>query len=501
MAVEKTKNTRKKSAPNEASESTKKGIKKSSEIKVLKKKIDFSNWLELFGNGIQADKLAEAIPHLSIEFQNLSSELIKAISDSSIKPTSKFKIEKIPSAFLKVLAGKTINPFYLIVLLCSPVTELELKKQIIIKLSSHSLSQEDFEYFLNRVTSIKDQLNKQFIWNEFLSNDVLLKESWQPHQLRWLEWGFSQELRITRPQEVFIAFRSAAEQFKDIETPHRNRIYRKLLETDILAFIVFMLHISTDTSNLKFTEQIIGKKNVDVLLVYLENRQFLAGPWLEIFEQQFIAPTLRDTLDRVMNFEELLPFLLKASQMSHLVAPDTLSRAVNRSFKRDDLLSNLLRDVRVDQLTYQVEILAEENSQLLNELNSERTRIQENEKRIRDFEVAINGYESRLRSQMMSENLGSDAMAQSAKVEVIKSLVDGLDYLLHGSEGFAIERALQKIGITKLGDPGSIFTWDPELCESLTGVAIEKGFVIRSGYTWLNGDKKVVIRRVLLKLA
>lgn len=501
MAVEKTRNTQKKSAPSKANESTKRGTVKSPETKVLKKKIDFLNWLELFGTGIQPDKLAEAIPHLSSEFQNLSSELISAISDTSIKPTSKFKIEKLSSAFLKILASKTINPFYLIALLCSPVTESELKKQIIIKMRSYSLSQEDFEYFLIRLTSIKDQQRKQIIWNEFLTNDILLIESWQPHQLRLLEWGFSQGLRITRPQEVLIAFRSAAEQFKDIDTPHRNRIYRKLLETDILAFVAFLLHISADTSNLKFIEQVIGKKNVDVLLVYLENRQSLAGPWLEIFEQQFIAPTLKDTLDRIMNFEDLLPFLLQESQMSHLVAPDTLSRAVNRSFKRDDLLSNLLRDVRVDQLTNQVEILAEENSHLLDELNSERSRIQESEKRIRDFEVAINGYESRLRSQMKSENLGTDAMSQSAKVEVIKSLVDGLDHLLHGSEGFAIERALQKIGITKLGDPGSIFTWDPELCETLTGVAIDKGLVVRSGYTWLNGDKKVVIRRVLLKLA
>jgi len=501
MPAEKTKTTRKKSAPRKANESTKKATAKSLETKVLPKKIDFSNWLELFGTGIQPDKLTEAIPHLSSEFQNLSSELISAISDTNIKPTSKFKIEKLSSAFLKVLAGKTINPFYLITLLCSPITEPELKKQIIINLSNHSLSKEDFEYFLNRVTNIKDQQSKQIIWNEFLSNDVLLTESWKPHQLRLLDWGFSQGLRISRPQEVLIAFRSAAEQFKDLDTPHRNRIYRKLLETDILTFLVFLLHISADTSNLKFTEQIIGKRNVDVLLVYLENRQSLAGPWLEIFEQQFVAPTLKDTLDRIMNFEELLPFLLKESQISHLVASDTLSRAVNRSFKRDDLLSNLLRDVRVDQLTNKVEILDEENSQLLAELNSERSRIQENEKRIRDFEVAINGYETRLRSQMKSENIGTDAMSQSAKVEVIKSLVEGLDHLLHGSDGFAIERALQKIGITKLGDPGSIFTWDSELSETLTGVAIDKGLVVRSGYTWLNGDKKVVIRRVLLKLA
>ena len=102
---------------------------------------------------------------------------------------------------------------------------------------------------------------------------------------------------------------------------------------------------------------------------------------------------------------------------------------------------------------------------------------------------------------MKSENLGSDAMSQTAKVEVIKSLVEGLDHLLQNSEGFMLERALQKIGILRLGDPGSTFTWDSELCETLTGVSMENGIVVRSGYTWLHGDKKIVIRRVLLKLA
>lgn len=497
MSVEETKKVRKRNVPRKAAEST----KKIGDKKVPQKKIDFIYWLDQFNTGIQIDKLSDGITHLNSEYRNIAIELVQAISETNIKPNSKFRIEKLSNEFLNVLVNKGTNPFYLIALLCSSVTDLELKRKILTKLKSHSFTEEYFEYFINRMTAIKDVQNRLLIWNELLSSEVLTEEGWQPFQLRMLDWGLSQKIQITKPQELFIAFRSAAQQFKNMDTTYQNRFYKKLLELDILTFIAFVLHISAELPDLKLIKQILDQKKRDFLLVYFQNRQLLVGSWLDLFEQKIVKPILIDTLDRVMNFEDLLPFLMKQSQLSHLVETDTLSRAVSRSFMRDDLLSDLLRDVRVDKLSSQIEILSKENLQLSVELNNEKYRTNENEKRIRDFETAINSYEISLRSQMKSENLGTEAMSQSAKVEVIKALVDGVDHLLHDSEGFVIERALQKMGIMKLGDPGSIFTWDSELCETLTGESIDQGLVVRSGYTWLNGDKKVVIRRVLLKLS
>jgi hypothetical protein len=201
-----------------------------------------------------------------------------------------------------------------------------------------------------------------------------------------------------------------------------------------------------------------------------------------------------------MRFEDLLPFVLKQSYFSHLIPADTLSRAVTRSFKRDDEYSKLLGDIRVDQLNGKLEDLVGENTQISIELASEESLNKEQEKRIRDFEAAVGNYEASLRSHMKTENLGSDAMSQNAKADLLKTLVESLDHLLQGADGFQLERALQKIGVMRLGEPGSDFAWDSEVCETLTGAAMENGIVVRSGYTWLNAEKKVVIRRVLLKL-
>ena len=501
MSEETPKGETKASKSPKATVPVKKGVAKQPQKKANQQKFDFLNWIEMFASGVNLEKLKETIPQLNNDYQNLASELVMAGSDTKSKPTSKFKIEKLPIASVRAVRTRVKSPFYLIAMLCNSSIELELKKQIIVDLGKLKLSEEDIDYLLNKLIAIKDFNHQQIIWNEFLSNGVLLEGYWLDHQWKFLDCGFTHGLKIVNPIDTLIGLRKASDQFRNLDTPKRNKIYRKLLETDILTFIAFLLHISSENFTIKFIEQIIGKKNVVVLLTYLEYRQAFLGPWLDNFEQQFISPMLKSTLDALMRFEDLLPFILKQNYFLDLIPSDTLPRAVGRSYKREDELSKLLSDIRVEQLSNKVENLSVENSQISRQLEGELSRNQENEKRIKDFEAAIDNYETRLRSQMKSENLGSDAMSQTAKVEVIKSLVEGLDHLLQNSEGFMLERALQKIGILRLGDPGSTFTWDSELCETLTGVSMENGIVVRSGYTWLHGDKKIVIRRVLLKLA
>ena len=480
--------------------STKKGAPSQSKSKISQQKFDFLKWLDMYSSGIAIEKLKLSVPELHTEFQNLATELLLARVDTGDKPTNKFKIEKLPNDFVKVLRTKVSNRFYLISLLCNSCTELEVKRLLVGDLAQKAFSKDDLEFLFYRLETIKDLTTKKIVWNEFLSSGILQQESWQQHQLRFLDWGLSRGLQVINPIETLIGLRTASQQFSSLETPQRNKTYRKLLELDILTFIVFLLHISSESFSLKFVEQIIGKKNVGVLLVYFENRQLLVGPWIENFERQFISPILKTTLDQVMCFEDLLPFVVKLTQFSHLVPVDTLPRAVSRSLKREDEYSTLLSDSRVALLTDKLETLSHEKSEILGELTCEKARNLEQEKRIKDFESAIENYENRLRSQMKSDNLGSEAMSQHIKADLLKTLVESLDHLFMGSDGFLLERALQKIGISRLGSPGSEFTWDSELCETLTGEAMENGIVVRSGYTWLNVDKKIVIRRVLLKL-
>ena len=499
MGVEKLEVAAKGDKTSKSAKKVKKNPVKRAAPKDVQQKLDFSKWLEMFATGVQADKLQPAVLKVSSEFQNLASELMLATSNAESKPTSKLKLEKLPSEFLKTLRGKITNPYYAIALLCHSATDLELKKVLITDLNKFAPTNDDVEYLLNKMNAIKDSHIQEVIWNEFLSSGILTSDGWSGYQLKILDWGFSHSFSLNNPIATLIGFRAASDQFKSLETPQRNRTYRKLLELDVFIFIVFILHIARESISEKFIEQIIAKKNNDVLLVFLENRHSLTGPWLENFEKEFISPLLKTSLDAVMRFEDLLPFLMRQSLFSHLLPAETLTRAVARSFKRNDEFSELLSDTRVALLENNVKVLSDENSKILVELAAEKTRSQEQERKIREFETAIENYESRLRSQMHSENLGSDAMSQNSKIEVLKSIVEGIDHLLQGSDGFQLERALQKVGVTRLGEPGADFSWDSEVCETLTGESMASGIVVRSGYTWFNAGKKLVIRRVLLK--
>jgi hypothetical protein len=116
-----------------------------------------------------------------------------------------------------------------------------------------------------------------------------------------------------------------------------------------------------------------------------------------------------------------------------------------------------------------------------------------------ELQRVLAGYEERLRTQMQSENVGGEAVRASARAELLSSLVDFLDPLAQGDGGLALEKALQKFGLQRLGEPGMSYAWNPELCETLTGEPLSEGLVIRSGYTWMGDGKTIVVRRVLLK--
>ena len=106
------------SKPRKAANSAKKITPTEPSKKNSQQKLDFLKWLNMYASGIQLEKLTVAIPQLNSEYQNLASELLIAISGTSNKPTAKFKIDKLPIDFIRILRSRMTNPFYLIAPLC-----------------------------------------------------------------------------------------------------------------------------------------------------------------------------------------------------------------------------------------------------------------------------------------------------------------------------------------------------------------------------------------------
>lgn len=477
--------------------------KEKKQQKGLKKQIpqtmDFLKWLESFSSGVSEEKLLSAISQLNNDVKNLATELILGRSNLEVKPTAKFKLEKVPPDLLKGIFLQIKNPYFRIQLLCNPISNNDFKIAIIKDLSDLNHSEENFSFLTNKIGSIKSIDDQKYIWESFLTLAFFSSGEWGKDQLKFLEWGFSHGLIFSNPVDTLMSLNLASEQFSEIESPRKNRIHRNLLERDLLTFWAFLIHISRGTLNEKFAEKILAKQTRLALLNYFSNRQKLVGPWTDEFEKRFIAPLLKNYLDSVMTFEELLPFLEYLKFVQNLLPSETLPRTVKRCFNRRDELSDLLSDNRVIALNQKLETLTDEIDNLRNAQNLDKSRISESETKAMQLAQAVESLESRLRGQLNSEAQGNEAVLQQAQMNLLKSLVEAIDHLLQEPAGFELERALQRIGILKAGEPKSEFEWDAEICETLTGSAIERGIVIRSGYTWMVGNKRIVIRRVLLK--
>lgn len=462
-------------------------------------KIDLEMWLQQAITGRPADILLKEITKLPKDFQGLAGELLKALSTFDSKPSSKFKIEKLPIASILKASSKIRNSYYLAFLTTLDNISIENRKIFVNQFLSSEYLEEKIDYLLNRASNLKNKQTKLDIWEQILVSPRMQGEDWKTAQLKILDWGFSQGLKPHESRDAFASWHAASVDFKLLETPAKNRIYRKILDLDPIVFWNFLIHIARDSVSEKFLGAILGQKSYEVILAYFNGRPFTQGIWSAQFESKYVSPLLKTTVDEIMDIEKLLMFLPHYRLLSHLLPTETLPRAIKRCYNKGDELAQLLGDSRVGTLEIALEEVTQEAKNLLDEKSRLLANSKDLESRIRDFEVAITNYENKLRIQMTTESSGNSAVIHQGRVELMRTLLEGIDHILNSDAGIQLERSLQKFGVSKLGEINAPYAWNDQSCESLTGAALETGIVIRCGYTWVDGDKKTLIRRVLLK--
>lgn len=479
--------------------SSKKSSSETVTKKELRKKIDFTQWLNDSIDDNKKEAVHSNISRLEKEFQGLASEIVVALTEQFSKPTSKFKIERLPLNYLKSFENKINNPYFLVTILFHQSTELSRQNEILKKLTHMTLNEEIVEYFYKKIENFGGSIGFDALWNRILESNLIQHEIWKLHQLRLLSVGMSYQVKIKQPLEVFGGLEFARAEFQELDKSRQMKIFRNLFECDIYSFVVFSFTIYGDSLAEKDFNEVVSETSDEVLFTFFDNRNKFSGSRLENFERKFITPLLKSRIDKIMNFESLLPFVLRRPQFSGLITDDTLIRAVSRALKSTDDLAGVFADKRVQDLSDTVTELELENRKIKDELLSvfaanEALRAREN-----DLEKAIFNYENLLRSQIKMENSESEVMTLNAKIELVRDFVTNFDHLLDDSNGHQLEKSLQKLGISRVGFAGEKFAWNSELCESLTGLEIQEGTVVKSGYSWLHEDKKIVLRRVTLR--
>lgn len=462
-------------------------------------KIDLENWIQQILVGRSIDVLQLELNKLPKDAQAFASEILGAIVNVELKPSGKFKMEKLPVSSIIKVAQKFQNSYFIASLITLDNISMENRNLFVEQFLSTEYLEAKIDYLLNRVGNLKDKRTSLHVWEQILVSPTMQQGDWKAAQLKVLDWGFSQGLKPHDSRQSFASWHAASADFKLLETPAKNRMYRKILDLDSILFWNFLIHIARDNVSEKYLGAILGQKSYEVILAYFDGRMLTQGVWSAPFESKFVAPLLKTTIDEVMEIEKLLLFLPHFRLLSNLLPLETLPRALKRCYNKGDELAQLLGDPRVGMLEMSLEEVTQEAKNLADENTLLHAKSRELESRIREFEVAMTNYENKLRTQMTTESSGNSAVIHQGRVELMKALLEGVDHILNSETGIQLERSLQKFGVSKLGEISEPYAWNDQNCESLTGAALDTGIVIRCGYTWVDGDKKTLIRRVLLK--
>lgn len=466
---------------------------------IATKNLDLIKWIDLVNANGSIERLEATSAELNPEARSLATEILRAISSTTERPSVKFKVERIPPDSVQKLLKRVSNPFFLVSILCSVATSNDIKKLVLGILAKIELDNDSCDYVIKRLAAVKNAELKLFVWNELIAMGFLLNDLWKPHQLRFVEWSIAEGLTPNDPLEVFGGFTSAADEFENLETIQKNKVMRRALDVDMRVYVSLLLNIALGSVTQNSVEQHVGKRKLLFLHTFLDLKLHSNIQGVFELEQKCVKNMLKATLDELMTFEDLLPLILRTSLFLDLVPEDTLSRAIARVYRRGGELSLLLADRRVEHLERTVAEQATSLTNTLAQFEAERNRANAGEATIQELQMALASYEERLRGQMQSEGIGADAVKVNAKSELLSVLVEFLDPLISSERGLALEKALQKFGLRRLGEPGALYSWNSDSCETLTGEAISEGLVIRSGYTWSSEGKTILVRRVLLK--
>lgn len=135
-------------------------------------------------------------------------------------------------------------------------------------------------------------------------------------------------------------------------------------------------------------------------------------------------------------------------------------------------------EVRAEDLGNKLDVLKEVNEEISQELSEMRKDRQENS---RDALAA------------------HDAVERQVKVDLLRQLIPIFELALSGDGQEEFMKILEHQRIEMVGRVGQKIRWNPQICESLTGVEIAEGIIVKTGFTWFSGKEIIPLRRMLIK--
>lgn len=442
--------------------------------------------------------LSSKVELLPKETQEVIAELLRGFIEPTLEPKPKFKWELFSNKQLRELSARLPNPNFAFTMVVADLPK-EVKYKALSSFIGTEFNSVKVDFALKKLESAASVSRANEILETFIENDKLASSQWAVFQWRVLIWAVTAKASPSLISEALQTWTPVVGHLKSVEPAIYKRFAKSLLTHDISAFCDFMIFIGFASINLKTLEEYLHNQADSFILTYLHREKSLISKVKHEFESQFLAPLLVKRINAIMNMELLIPYLARYEAVSQLIEPDLLIRAVKRVYHSKSDLVMLLQDPRIAKFERDLETLKDSLVSKDLEIGSLFSTLEAARNDLSGATAAVKRYEIQLRSALQTEDAGRQASVRQVKIDLWKDLIENLDKLFSTDAGFALGKVLEKSGISRIGEAGETFQWDQSLCESISGGEMSAGIVVRTGYTWLEGNELTVLRRILLK--
>jgi hypothetical protein len=206
-------------------------------------------------------------------------------------------------------------------------------------------------------------------------------------------------------------------------------------------------------------------------------------------------PRIKELINDAITLDTLIPLLVCRAQLKKLGLLDLASARIREFLGKKGELALILEDPFLKDIE-------EKNFKMNDVIGEQKLQIEGLNKDLSSTVLRVEKLKVLL-AQADDKNLGSsrqeiatrDQRDKQVKIEFLKELVK---YYENNPDNLKL--ILEKFGLEEIGAIGETLNWDPETCESITRESITSGIVVKTGFIWWDGNTRIVLKRVLLKV-
>ena len=358
-------------------------------------------------------------------------------------------------------------------------------------------SQHDFEKFAK--LSTRNYLIPRHMFNYIVDEIVassIYKKSQIVIQLEVISYLANQGIN---PTKLISALGNITSDFNNEDEKFQNRLIKSLRGYDIGNVYQLLTHIDSEKIRVALCNQLIQDLSVNEIVAFFawispDPNLSKVGVYKRI-----IVPSVGNLIKWGNSLEDLLYLWPYLANPEHGFNLSELKVKFKQLIGKGGYLAESLRDGAVPVLQSENQLLRENlqiAENLAADLTQELTRLT-----IVNQEIKSNLDEVRVTRLENSReaNAAQAAIERQIRIDTLRGLVPALERALERDEHSEILRVLEEQRIEMVGRLGQRIRWNSQICESLTGEEISEGIVVKTGFTWFDGNEIVPLRRMILK--